>query len=186
MSKQTAAMRKFRNILISEGATPELVDRLLTLADRHQVLETIATNENVGDKFKQEGQELVRALRACIQGPIVGMHLHGDPRGAAVKVVLKSGRWNTLGGKEDGWAVPTPKHTAADIERHARREAKRWSEEQTWSVVYEARRQGAIGIFDTQQRTVSAVDKETARAAAREQLNAEGYETRNPVSIKQI
>lgn len=31
----------------------------------------------------------------------------GDPRGFTVKVILPSGRYNTMGGKEDGWGVPT-------------------------------------------------------------------------------
>lgn len=32
---------------------------------------------------------------------------HGDPRGFTVKLLLPSGRYNTWGGKEDGWGVPT-------------------------------------------------------------------------------
>lgn len=31
----------------------------------------------------------------------------GDPRGYTVKIKLPSGRYNTWGGKEDGWGVPT-------------------------------------------------------------------------------
>lgn len=31
----------------------------------------------------------------------------GDPRGACVKLVLPSGRWNSAGGAEDGYCVPT-------------------------------------------------------------------------------
>ena len=31
----------------------------------------------------------------------------GDPRGYCTKLRLKSGRYNTWGGAEDGWGVPT-------------------------------------------------------------------------------
>jgi len=31
----------------------------------------------------------------------------GDPRGCCVKLLLPSGRWNSWGGKEDGFCVPT-------------------------------------------------------------------------------
>jgi hypothetical protein len=34
-------------------------------------------------------------------------HFHGDPRGACVKMLLPSGRWNSMGGAEDGYCVPT-------------------------------------------------------------------------------
>jgi len=32
---------------------------------------------------------------------------NGDPRGACVKLILPSGRYNSWGGKEDGYCVPT-------------------------------------------------------------------------------
>lgn len=37
----------------------------------------------------------------------LSLDLGGDPRGYTVKVKLPSGRYNTWGGKEDGWGVPT-------------------------------------------------------------------------------
>jgi hypothetical protein len=33
--------------------------------------------------------------------------VNGDPRGCCVKLILPSGRWNSWGGKEDGYCVPT-------------------------------------------------------------------------------
>lgn len=33
--------------------------------------------------------------------------LCGDPRGYALKLVLPTGRYNTWGGAEEGWGVPT-------------------------------------------------------------------------------
>lgn len=34
-------------------------------------------------------------------------HEPGDPRGCCVKLLLPSGRWNSMGGAEDGFCVPT-------------------------------------------------------------------------------
>jgi hypothetical protein len=34
-------------------------------------------------------------------------NFQGDPRGAVVKLILPSGRWNSFGGQEDGYCVPT-------------------------------------------------------------------------------
>jgi len=34
-------------------------------------------------------------------------HFSGDPRGACVKLILPSGRWNSFGGAEEGFCVPT-------------------------------------------------------------------------------
>jgi len=36
-----------------------------------------------------------------------GLNLGGDPRGYAVKLILPTGRYNTFGGKEEGYGVPT-------------------------------------------------------------------------------
>ena len=36
-----------------------------------------------------------------------GLNLGGDPRGYAVKLILPTGRYNTWGGKEEGYGVPT-------------------------------------------------------------------------------
>ena len=59
------------------------------------------------------GREMTAALRAgdriraaCEPWGIVP-HFNGDPRGACVKLLLPSGRWNSWGGKEDGYCVPT-------------------------------------------------------------------------------
>lgn len=31
----------------------------------------------------------------------------GDPRGYTTKITFPDGSWNTFGGREDGWGVPT-------------------------------------------------------------------------------
>ena len=47
-----------------------------------------------------------------------------------------------------------------------------------YSVPFETRTRGAIGIFETRTYTVDADDEEKAREAAFAQAQAEGYETR--------
>ncbi len=48
-----------------------------------------------------------RILRACKPWGI-RPDFNGDPRGAVVKLRLPSGKWNSFGGPEDGYCVPTP------------------------------------------------------------------------------
>lgn len=58
-----------------------------------------------GEKRRDEANDArVHALatRYGLQA-IIG----GDPRGFTVKILLPSARWNTMGGKESGWGVPT-------------------------------------------------------------------------------
>lgn len=55
----------------------------------------------------------------------------------------------------------------------------------TWSIVYEARPQGAIGEFSRLGYTSSASTQEAALDEARRWLNAQGYEVRFPISANQ-
>jgi hypothetical protein len=43
---------------------------------------------------------------ACTGQPHLGYRIDGDPRGYVVKLMLKSGAYNTFGGAESGWGVP--------------------------------------------------------------------------------
>lgn len=55
-----------------------------------------------------------------------------------------------------------------------------------YSVTFEARKSGAIGIFYPLTRTVAAPDAETATRYAMRTLHAESYETRFPIRTKQV
>lgn len=37
----------------------------------------------------------------------IKLNFQGDPRGACVKLILPSGKWNSWGGEESGFCVPT-------------------------------------------------------------------------------
>jgi hypothetical protein len=51
----------------------------------------------------------------------------------------------------------------------------------TYTVHYEVRKRGALGIFERATRTVEAADSAEARERVREMLQAEGWETRFPL-----
>ncbi len=54
-----------------------------------------------------------------------------------------------------------------------------------FTVSYETRQQGAIGIFEIRKVTVMADTPAKALEPARLQLNQEGYETRFPRSVRE-
>lgn len=54
-----------------------------------------------------------------------------------------------------------------------------------WFVLYEARQQGAIGIFEHRGLSVSAESKDDALIQVREALNKQGFEVRFPVKVFQ-
>ena len=58
-----------------------------------------------GEK-KQDFTACDRVTAACFPWGIVP-RFSGDPRGCVVKLILPSGRWNSFGGAEDGYCVPT-------------------------------------------------------------------------------
>ena len=64
---------------------------------------------NEKEAAREEKQDEACQLRinaACKLWGIVPNY-QGDPRGAVVKLLLPSGCWNSWGGKEDGFCVPT-------------------------------------------------------------------------------
>ena len=68
--------------------------------------------DHQADKHRDTPRVQVQILRArqrieaaCKPWGIVP-NCSGDPRGCVVKLLLPSGRWNSWGGKEDGFCVP--------------------------------------------------------------------------------
>lgn len=55
---------------------------------------------------RQDAAAQKHIIAACSELGLVP-DFGGDPRGYTVKIKLPSGRYNTMGGKEDGWGVPT-------------------------------------------------------------------------------
>ena len=81
-----------------------------------EALAVLSSNPHPGAKVSKHCDtprvqvEILRARQrieaACKPWGIVP-NFQGDPRGACVKLLLPSGRWNSMGGAEDGFCVPT-------------------------------------------------------------------------------
>jgi hypothetical protein len=56
----------------------------------------------------------------------------------------------------------------------------------TYQCTYETRKNSSEGAFFPESRTLDAANVKAAMAAAFDQLHAEGYETRNPVSCSPL
>lgn len=90
-------------------------EELMRLARRHGRMQERLCNgyEDAGQQARAEKaderneQRITDLLKsspafACVERPNLG----GDPRGYTVKIILKSGQYNTWGGAEEGWGVP--------------------------------------------------------------------------------
>jgi hypothetical protein len=99
----------------------EARDKLLTLARQHGRLAVEECNGPDGVHLMNSAQiaewqvnldlrqtrceERIKALIAD-RLPGTKLILGGDPRGYTVKLILPTGAYNTMGGKDDGWGVP--------------------------------------------------------------------------------
>lgn len=92
---------------------PSLAQQLITLSRRYAKIQERWCNEDMsatpGLQEKVEAQEKkleeeIRDLAKTIPG-VQGVKFTGDPRGYTVRLMLKSERYNTWGGLEDGWGV---------------------------------------------------------------------------------
>jgi hypothetical protein len=72
-------------------------------------IQRIATNACNGElrpgQEEQGEQAALRIIEACKPWGIKPK-FSGDPRGACVKLLLPSGRWNSFGGEKEGYCVP--------------------------------------------------------------------------------
>ena len=89
-----------------------LSQELMRLARRHgKLAERLCNDSSYGPREERADANLERRMGEIIREPdlapaIVGIKFSSDPRGFTVKVFLRSGDYNTWGGKEDGWGVP--------------------------------------------------------------------------------
>ena len=96
------------------GTTNDGVDLarlILRNAATMQRLAERACSVDMGEKQaaieeKQDERCQERIRKACEPWGIKP-NFQGDPRGAVVKLLLPSGRWNSWGGREDGFCAPT-------------------------------------------------------------------------------
>jgi len=78
---------------------------LLRLADRLHRYAEAACNYQLTPAQEKRVATLETRVNAICAELGIGVHHNGDPRGYAVKLLLPSGDYNTLGGKEEGWGI---------------------------------------------------------------------------------
>lgn len=100
----------------------ETIAAICEAAARSQQLAVHACNRSLTKREEQEDAALDARLRELVAkmpkvrdektGKLasVRLKLGGDPRGAVVKLVMPDGRYDSWGGKEDGYCVPTPNY----------------------------------------------------------------------------
>lgn len=81
-----------------------LILRHAATLKRIAVLELNEGASDYTDTATERAEKRVRELCASIGLPV---KFGEDPRGFAVRVFLPSGRYNSLGGREDGYGVPS-------------------------------------------------------------------------------
>lgn len=99
-----AMIEEFGNSYTTQG----VVIRLLSLAKAHQLV--AVERCNVGDSdYLMKRQEWLRKAMIKIANPInATLKFGGDPRGSTVRVMMpKTKLYNSWGGAEEGYGVPT-------------------------------------------------------------------------------
>ena len=113
---------EFVGVIVAEvasqnrGAIPQWARQQNAAALARLILRNAATIQRIAVKACNEGQsdkldsqcEVAKNHIAAACAPWgIKPNFNGDPRGAYVKLILPSGRWNSFGGAEDGYCVPT-------------------------------------------------------------------------------
>lgn len=86
------------------------VARIARALLRHAwVYQSMQVDECNGYPIDERAEKLLekQIVRRCTELGISSVRFGGDPRGFTVKLFLPSGRYNSWGGKECGWGVPT-------------------------------------------------------------------------------
>ena len=98
---------QFIGVLAEEGV-PVHVSRLV-LRDATTIARLAELRCMVELTDKQERQNRNAEARIAERVALYGIKVitDGDPRGCTTKLLLPSNRYNTWGGKESGWGVPT-------------------------------------------------------------------------------
>lgn len=91
-------------------APHEVVGKAKAFRRAARTLERLAVAgcERALTPFEEKRQRAVTEMCRFLAADFgANVHTGGDPRGFALKLDLPTGRYNTWGGAEEGWGVPT-------------------------------------------------------------------------------
>jgi len=92
--------------MTEEGVTLEDSRKFLRYAATAQRLAVTACNRELSHTEERRDEANDSRIDA-LAGKYRFSVRHGDPRGYAISLILPSGRFNSFGGAECGWGVPT-------------------------------------------------------------------------------
>ena len=105
MSYQTKR-EEFFATMAQEGFSPEATRRILSAANTIQRLAVLGCNQELNQAETRRDKAAEERINAITKNrpEVVEVDYNGDPRGACVKIVFTSGRYNSFGG--EGYCVP--------------------------------------------------------------------------------
>lgn len=97
--------------MLSPYAVAMAAGDLMRLARRHQSLAVAMCNgypdERGAELAERETERIRKRITEITTSLGLSARFGGDPRGYTVKIAFPSGAYNTWGGREEGWGVPT-------------------------------------------------------------------------------
>ena len=91
-----------------EGMTGKVASLILRDAATMQRLAVADCNRGLTPAEQKRDEQCQERIVSRCEPHGIKPNFQGDPRGAVVKLILPSGKWNSWGGAECGFCVPTP------------------------------------------------------------------------------
>ena len=111
--KDTSDITKFLSQMhLNFGINAEVdaaAEKLITLARRAQRYNVLACNVVLTPRQSRNATRINDQATAIGASLNTAIYTNGDPRGYALAIRLPNGAYNTWGGVEHGWGIPTTK-----------------------------------------------------------------------------
>ena len=101
---------EFADQMEKEGFTRKEAEQILEDADVMQKFAVDYCNRSLSQQEAEADEAAMKRIAKLCKAHDVEADFNGDPRGHVVKLHLKSGTYNTWGGAEAGYGVPTREH----------------------------------------------------------------------------
>jgi len=98
---------KFIEIMRQEGMTQREAELILRHAATIERLAVARCNRELSEEEERKDERMEEIIKGICKNHGIKANFNGDPRGYTTKLILKSGRYNTWGGQESGYGVPT-------------------------------------------------------------------------------